>query len=74
MCACIHLFLSALCLGIGFQRAIYPRSLQIIDIRVKQLQELYPQHLYFDTSFFGFLCPTTERVRKREHESLPRVC
>lgn len=36
---------------------------QIIDIRVKQLQELYPQHLYFDTSFFGFLCPTTERVR-----------
>ncbi|CAM9518324.1 unnamed protein product [Pylaiella littoralis] len=33
---------------------------QIIDIRVKQLQELFPQHLYFDTSFFGFLCPTTE--------------
>ena len=38
-------------------------SAQIIDIRVKQLQELHPQNLYFDTSFFGFLCPSTERVR-----------
>ncbi|CAN0045433.1 unnamed protein product [Ectocarpus sp. 4 AP-2014] len=34
---------------------------QIIDIRVKQLQDRYPQHLYFDSSFFGFLCPTTEK-------------
>ncbi|CAM9487116.1 unnamed protein product [Ectocarpus fasciculatus] len=34
---------------------------QIIDIRVKQLQERFPQHLYFDSSFFGFLCPTTEK-------------
>ncbi|CAN0286217.1 unnamed protein product, partial [Ectocarpus sp. 8 AP-2014] len=33
----------------------------IIDIRVKQLQDRYPQHLYFDSSFFGFLCPTTEK-------------
>lgn len=36
---------------------------QIIDVRVKQLQEKHPQNLYFDSSFFGFLCPTTEKVR-----------
>ena len=36
---------------------------QIIDIRVKQLQEKYPENLYFDSSFFGFLCPTTDKVR-----------
>eukprot|EP00903_Cladosiphon_okamuranus_P006407 g6271.t1 len=55
--------------GINLQRDHFDRILdsdgwltsQIIDIRVKQLQELYPRHLYFDTSFFGFLCPRTER-------------
>eukprot|EP00904_Undaria_pinnatifida_P007574 jgi/Undpi1/3947/HiC_scaffold_16.g07315.m1 len=34
---------------------------EIIDIRVKQLQEKYPENLYFDSSFFGFLCPTTDK-------------
>ncbi len=40
------------------------RCWQIIDIRVKQLQEMHPEHLYFDSSFFSFLCPKTERVRR----------
>lgn len=38
---------------------------QIIDIRIKQLQEAHPENLYFDTSFFSFLCSTTEKVGRR---------
>eukprot|EP00752_Nemacystus_decipiens_P014321 g12740.t1 len=55
--------------GINLQHDHFDRILdsdgwltsQIIDVRVKQLQDLYPQNLYFDTSFFGFLCPGTDR-------------
>jgi Ulp1 family protease len=31
---------------------------QIIDIRLKQLQAEHPDNYYFNTSFFGLLCPS----------------
>jgi hypothetical protein len=42
------------------ERLMEPRgwlTSQILDLRLKQLQLRFPQNFYFNTSFFGLLCP-----------------